>query len=202
MVTLAIASAMADRVLGAAPINPTVNWSDPMARRVTSASVAMGYRMIRHWPSLVARLGAVAARRLSRPKPTIRIDDAFHASDLVGPPPGTEPDVADIHWRMMGQCTRQTLMPELLWAGGDWGFDPYAIPVPLDFFCGVYDAQAPFALTLADRNPDARFHYFSYGHHGYSHPEARRRLLDTVAGYFGDRAVVDRPAPSDRQDVG
>src|SRR3546814_11895962 len=63
------------------------------------------------------------------------------------------------------------LMPELAWASSDWGFDYYSMPVPLDFFCGVHDAQAPFALVLADRNPDARFHSFSFGHYGFSHPD-------------------------------
>ncbi len=66
----------------------------------------------------------------------------------------------------------------------DWGFDHYAIPVRLDFFCGVHDAQAPFALVLADRNPQASFQHFSYGHYGFSHPDARRRIFETIAGYF------------------
>lgn len=60
---------------------------------------------------------------------------------------------------------------------------PDAPVVRLDIFCGAHDAQAPFALVLADRNPAARFHHFSFGHLGYSHPDARRRIIATVAGY-------------------
>jgi hypothetical protein len=86
---------------------------------------------------------------------------------------------------MIAQSNKQALIPELAWAGSDWGVDLYTIPVPLDFYCGVHDAQAPFALVLADHNRDARFHYFSYGHHGYAHPDARRRIFDRIAGYFG-----------------
>jgi pimeloyl-ACP methyl ester carboxylesterase len=60
MVTLAVAATMADRVLGAVPINPTVAWHDPIARRVTAGSVAMAYRLMRYWPSF---MGTVAAAR-------------------------------------------------------------------------------------------------------------------------------------------
>src|SRR3546814_20100013 len=81
------------------------------------------------------------------------------------------------------------LMPELAWASSDWGFDYYSMPVPLDFFCGVHDAQAPFALVLAARKLDARFHYFSFGHHGFPHPDARCRILVPVSGYFDFREV-------------
>jgi pimeloyl-ACP methyl ester carboxylesterase len=186
MVTLAVAKTMHDRVLGAVPINPTVPWFDPMARRVSPAGIGWAYRMMKIAPRLLrwmAKHGVAHARRTwleSR-------DDtaAFHPRQLMGPPPGTEPDVAELQWKVTLQSReRGGLVPELAWASSEWGFDFYSIPVPLDFFCGVYDAQAPFALVLSNRNPDARFHSFSYGHNAFSHPDARRRIFDRIASYF------------------
>lgn len=186
MVTMAIASAMADRVVGAVPINPTVPWFDPMARRVSPKSVAWAYQLMKHWPWMLIRLAVNAGPRLRRKKVAAsRAGRVYDPLGLVGPPPGTEADVGEIHWQFMARSSAQALRPELQWATSDWGFDHYAIPGRLDFFCGVYDAQAPFALLLADRNANARFHYFPFGHNGFSHPDARQRIFDTVAGYFG-----------------
>ncbi|HVT36728.1 MAG TPA: alpha/beta hydrolase [Nevskiaceae bacterium] len=186
LVTMAVAATMPDRILGAMPINPTVPWFDPVARTVSSKAVAWGYRLMKWWPALLIRaapLGVAHARR--RRSEAGEGNGMFDPRDLAGPPPGTEPDIAELHWQVMEQSPKHaSLMPELVWASSNWGFDYYSIPVPLDFFCGVHDAQAPFALVLADRNPDARFHYFSFGHHGYSHPDARRRIFDQVASYF------------------
>jgi hypothetical protein len=106
--------------------------------------------------------------------------------EQFGPPPGTEEDVGEILYGVLSQVNSRSIRPELKWATRNWGFDYYNIPVQLDFFCGVRDAQAPFALVLADRNPKARFHYFSYGHHGFAHPAARRRIIDSIASYFAN----------------
>lgn len=187
MMTLAVAATMRSRVLGGVPINPTLPWFDPLARSVASRGAAIGYRMMTYLPRVVTRLAANSADRVRRQKAeTPRREGAYNPVDLLGPPPGIEADVAEIQWRTMDRTDRQALLAELAWATVDWGFDYYAIPVRLDFFCGVYDAQAPFALVLADRNPDARFHHFAYGHNGFSHPDARRRIVATVAGYFGN----------------
>lgn len=187
LVALAVAAGMAPRVLGAVPINPTVPWFDPLARSVTSGSAAIAYRLMKYWPGLLvmAAAGSIGAARREKAKAG-QGGKGFNRLDLVGPPPGTEADVGEFQWRVMEQPTEKpALMSELRWAASDWGFDYYSIPTALDFYCGAYDAQAPFALVLADRNPDARFHYFSYGHHGFSHPDARRRIFDRVSGCFG-----------------
>lgn len=185
MMTLVVASAMAARVVGAVPINPTIPWFDPAARRVTSKGAGIGYRLMKRAPRVLVGVTRIAVRRFHTPKPAAqRAAGEFRPEDLVGPPPGTEPDVAAIHWEIMTHFSREGLLAELKWASGNWDADIYAIPVPLDFYCGAHDAQAPFALMLADRNPDARFHYFRYGHHGFSHPDARRRIFATIAGYF------------------
>ena len=190
MVTMAVAATMPTRVRVAVPINPTVPWFDPVARTVSSSAAAVGYRLLKYAPALVARIDekAAARRQRERSEPA----PGSSSSELVGPPPGTEPDIADLHRRIDAErAGKQALLAELKWATSDWGFDHYSIPAPLDFFCGVRDAQAPFALVLADRNPDARFHYFSYGHNGYSHPDARRRILDVVSGSL-DSSTEDR----------
>jgi pimeloyl-ACP methyl ester carboxylesterase len=186
MVTLAMAAAMASRVIGAIPINPTVPWFDPLARGVTPGSVAIAYRMMKYCPALLIAAAslAVSAQRKDKAKAAPR-REGFNRQDLWGPPPGTEPDVADFQRRVMAEApTKQALPGELKWAASNWGVDLYSIPTRLDFYCGVFDAQAPFALVLADLNPDARFHYFSYGHLAFSHPDARRRIFDRVSGYF------------------
>ncbi len=186
MVTLAVAATMSDRVLGAVPINPTVPWFDPIARSVSSSSVAWGYRAMKYIPWMLPTLAKMSVSRMHTLKSQAHGDAGrFNRLDLLGPPPGTEPDVADLQWRVMLSSEKKALTPELKWASSDWGFDYYAIPVPLDFYCGVHDAQAPFALVLADHNPDARFHYFSYGHNAFSHPDARRRFFETLSRYFG-----------------
>jgi pimeloyl-ACP methyl ester carboxylesterase len=186
LTAMALAATMSDRIVGAAPINPTVPWFDPVARRVTSASAAWGYRIITRMPRLVAAIDAKVAARTGEQQPRPRPGaDGLDPRDLVVPPAGAEPDIVDLHLRVMAErAGRDALVAELEWARRDWGFDHYAIPAPLDFHCGVHDAQAPFALVLADRNPDARFHHFSFGHSGFSHPDARRRIVATVAGYF------------------
>lgn len=185
LVTMAVAATMADCVVGAVPINPTVPWFDAMARSVSPASVGWAYRVMKWWPSALIRLAEGSAPRVRKLKEARPKTAGFDRVDLYGPPPGTEADVAEFHWRVIERSsTREALTPELQWSASDWSFDYYSIPVRLDFFCGAYDAQAPFALVLADRNPDARFHYFSYGHTAYSHPDARRRIFDLVSGYF------------------
>lgn len=187
LVAMAMAAALPGRVRGAAPINPTLPWFDPVARSVSPAAAAIGYRLMRVAPRLVARVDAktAAARDAGRSgRRRARGDE----NPLLGPPPGVEPDVGDFHERVMAtRAGRPALLAELAWARGPWGFDHYAIGAPLDFFCGVHDVQAPFALVLADRNPDARFHSFSFGHNGFSHPDARRRIVEVVAGHL-DRA--------------
>lgn len=185
MVTMAVAATMAPRVVGAVPINPTVPWFDPQARSVSPRSAAIAYRLMKYWPGLLVKMAAGSAGRLRRQRDEAPQSEGFSHLDLLGPPPGIEPDVGAFQWRVMEQpAGKKALLSELKWAASDWGFDHYAIPTTLDFYCGAYDAQAPFALVLADRNPDARFHYFSYGHLAFSHPDARRRIMDRVAGYF------------------
>jgi pimeloyl-ACP methyl ester carboxylesterase len=185
MMTLVIAAAMADRVIGAVPINPTVPWFDPLARRVSSRTVAWGYRAMKYIPWALPGLARKSIARIRQLKAAYVPDPRrFQPLDLMGPPPGIEADVAELQWRVMERSQKHALLAELKWAVTDWGVDYYAIPVPLDFFCGAYDSQAPFALVLADRNSDARFHCFSYGHTAFSLPDARRRIVDTIARYF------------------
>jgi pimeloyl-ACP methyl ester carboxylesterase len=190
LMALALAATLPDRVRGAVPINPTLPWFDPVARRVSSSAIAWGYRLLTRAPRLVAAFDGLAAARVARDRPTARPGaDGSDPRDLVVPPAGIEPDVADLQLRVMAErAGKDALVAELALAR-DWGFDHYAVPTPLDFYCGVHDGQAPFALVLADRNPDARFHHFSFGHAGYSHPDARRRIVRTVAGYFEGRTA-------------
>ncbi len=186
MTTLAVAATMSTRVVGAVPINPTVPWFDAVARSVTCSTAAWAYRLMKSWPGLLAAAAGQSSNRWRKLRAEAdQNEGGFKPIELIGPPPGTEADVAELHWRMMDdRASKEALRAELQWAAADWEFDYYSIPVALDFFCGVHDAQAPFALVLSDRNPDARFHSFSYGHHGFSHPDARRRMFDTIAGYF------------------
>lgn len=182
MVTMAVAATMPERVRGGVPINPTVPWFDRTARTVTSSTAAIGYRLIAHAPRFLATIDAKAAAR--RRRDAERGAVPAPGDGMSGPPPGTEPDIAELHRHFIAQrAGREGLLAELKWASSDWGFDFFDIPVPLDFFCGVLDAQAPFALVLADRNPDARFHHFPFGHHGFSHPDARRRIVEVVSGF-------------------
>ncbi|MES2488371.1 MAG: alpha/beta hydrolase [Pseudomonadota bacterium] len=185
LMTIVVAATMSSRVVGAVPINPTVPWFDPVARSVTSGIAAWGYRLMKRWPTLLVSAAAGSGKKIrAKRSAAVQQHSGFNHLDLLGPGPGTEPDIAEIHWRFMSHHNKPALMDELAFATKPWGCDYYTIPVPLDFFCGVYDSQAPFALVLADRNPDARFHYFSYGHHGFSHPDARRRIFDMIASYF------------------
>ncbi len=183
---MAVAATMAARVLGAVPINPTIPWFDPLARSVSSREAAMGYRLLKYLPWVLPLLVAGSTDRARKLKSNAPPNDGgFNKADLIGPPPGTEQDIEAFQWRVMERSNnKQALLSDIQWATADWGFDYYAIAAKLDLFCGAYDAQAPFALVLADRNPDARFHYFPFGHSGYSHPDARHRIFDTISGYF------------------
>jgi pimeloyl-ACP methyl ester carboxylesterase len=184
LVTMAVAATIPDRIIGAVPVNPTLPWFDPVARQVSSRSAATGYRLIRYAPRLVAALERYSTARTRRSTSAPDADGPGARMDPAGPPPGIEHDVGEFHRRVLTErAGRQALLAEMRWASATWGFDHYSIPVPLDIFCGAHDAQAPFALVLADRNPAARFHHFPFGHQGYSHPDARRRIIATVAGY-------------------
>lgn len=92
MMTLAIAATMADRVVGAVPINPTVPWFDPLARSVSPRSVAVAYRLMKHFPGLLVKAAAGSATRLRRQRAEAPPGEGFSRLDLLGPPPGIEPD--------------------------------------------------------------------------------------------------------------
>lgn len=188
--TLAIASGLSDRVIGAVPMNPTLPWYDPLARQVSAQSAAMGYWALKNVPWALAG----AARSSFRQYRKRRAAGAPSRPIDPGAPPGTEEDVAELFLKVAEGITSARLLPELAWAASDWGFDYYAIPTRLDFYCGVLDTQAPFALVLADRNPNAQFHYFSHGHHGFVHPAARQRIIQKIVSYFGGE---DHGAQSD-----
>lgn len=95
--------------------------------------------MMTYLPRAVARLAANSADRVRRQKAeTPRREGEYNRVDLLGPPPGIEADVTGIQWRTMDRSDRRALLAELAWATADWGFDHYAISVPLDFYCGVY----------------------------------------------------------------
>jgi pimeloyl-ACP methyl ester carboxylesterase len=182
MFSMAAAAALPGRVSGAVPINPTLPWFDPQARRVSSRAAGLGYWLIKNAPSLVAAMTSRSDAKLSQPPE--KAGAPIPAKDVVGPPPGTESEIADLQRRTMRErVDKPALYAELTWATHDWGFDYYTIPVRLDFFCGEHDVQGPFARVLAERNPDAAFHEFAYGHSGFSHPDARRRIVDVVAEY-------------------
>lgn len=186
MVTMAVAGTMPTRVIGAVPINPTLPWFDPWARRVSPRGSGLGYGLIKHVPRLVAFMVSRDASKAAGPIPKAGQPGATPSRrDLTGPPPGTEADIAQLFHQVVLQRDYPRVKAELQWATSDWGFNHYTIPVPLDFFCGVYDTQAPFALVLADRNPNARFQSFSFGHLGFMHPDARRAILDRISSYFG-----------------
>lgn len=178
--TLAIASGLSDRLVGAVPINPTLPWYDPLARQVSSRGAAFGYWALKNvpWALPAGARAAVANYR------KLRASGVQPPATGFGPPPGTEDDVAELFLKVVEGVNSARLGPELKWASSNWGFDLYNIPTRLDFFCGVLDLQAPFALLLADRNPDARFHYFSHGHYGFMHPAARLRIVQKVSSYF------------------
>lgn len=185
MVTMAIASRLSSRIIGAVPINPTLPWFDPLARLVSPRTAALAYWMLKHAPWVFGFGAKKTLARIRRIKSQpYQMTPTVTSPELAGPPPGTEEDVGEILWRLLAEAGPARLKPELKWATTDWGFDYYNIPVPLDFFCGVRDVQAPFALVLADRNPNARFHYAPYGHHGFALPATRRRIVDLVAGYY------------------
>lgn len=185
LVTMAIAATMPSRVIGAIPINPTLPWFDPMARRVSSRNAVIAYRLMKYGRWLMIRATLAHSRKPRPPqREQRRRTGRFDPQDLVGPPPGTELDIGELVWRCLRHGSKTALEAELRWAADDWGFDYYSIPVPLDFFCGVHDVQAPFALVLSDTNKDARFHPFSFGHIGFAHPNARARIFDRLRGYF------------------
>lgn len=182
MFSLATAATLRDRVAGAAPINPTLPWFDQGARRVSRRGTGLGYWVLKNAPSLAYSMTVRSDAKLSQPPQ--QPEKPIPAKSVVGPPPGTEPDIADLQRRTVRErVDKPALLAELKWATDDWGFDYYAIPVRLDLFCGEHDTAGPFARVLAERNPSAAFHEFAYGHSGFSHPDARRRIVEIVSAY-------------------
>src|SRR5215831_12205282 len=104
MVTLAIASRLSARILGAVPINPTLPWFDPLARLVSSRAVGFGYWTLKYapWAFGLGLQKTVAKYRRIKSAP-YTMTPTLNSPELFGPPPGTEEDVGEILWKVLMQ---------------------------------------------------------------------------------------------------
>src|SRR3546814_10726269 len=82
------------------------------------------------WPSLLVKMAPHGVAHARRSRSAAGQDNGeFHPRNLSGPPPGTEQDVAELHWWIMEQSPKRAalaLILELAWASSDWGFDYYS----------------------------------------------------------------------------
>lgn len=185
---LAVAHALADRVIVAIPMNSLVPiaWDPTLA---VDAHPSERFPLLaRKAPPLLRALLSVWGLLL-RPKSL----NPARWGRLLGLPPGDRALLADPPtWRLVSSAIRegtrqdrQIAMRELtlLYDRSGWGFDPYSLSVPVVPFLGEHVGGAEFArrIVAGCRADGARIERFPGGHMGTTAPEVPERVVAVVA---------------------
>ena len=177
MYTMAVASALPDRVLRAVPYNSSTPIADKAARAAAGRKTALSYAvMVRKSGSLDDLLtkppGRVAAFLAKR---------ADHDAHLQ-----LDPTIAAAHAANLAEAARQPrngyLQTEVRHCTQPWGFDHRAVEVPVAVVSGAKDAGLRYARVWATELPDGRFVEVPGGHGGMAAPVVSRRLVELLAG--------------------
>jgi pimeloyl-ACP methyl ester carboxylesterase len=177
MYTMAVASALPDRVLRAVPYNSSTPIADPGARAASSRRARMSYAyMVRRSDKLDDMTskppGRLAAFLNKRSNPDLHLLD--------------DPVIAAAHAANMAEAMRQPrngyLRQEIAHCTQPWGFDHRAVRVPVAVVSGDKDGGLPYAKVWAQELPDGRLVVVPGGHGGMAAPQVSRRLVELLAG--------------------
>lgn len=160
--TMAVALALPDRVIGAAPVNSTVPLYDPAVWPLVPWSLKAVMLVFRMFPRLFVPLNRMAVKT--------RKDQLF--------PKAAEPHVTQIYLDNLETVTQETMLPEIGYMNRRWDFDHRAIRCPVRILYGVEDLGTCYGPRWAAELPDAQFVAIPDGHLPIA-PEARRILVST-----------------------
>jgi pimeloyl-ACP methyl ester carboxylesterase len=161
--TMAIAYALPERVIGAAPINATSPISDPAVRRMapTSLKVAMLAMKYMTWLLMPSMRSSVKSDRFATTLPA-----------------DTEPEIAQLYMDNLSRNQSESIAMECAIASRHWGFDHRAIRCPVRIIYGESDSSRYLGDTWARELRDGR-HITIPGGHNPIAPAARRILAAT-----------------------
>jgi pimeloyl-ACP methyl ester carboxylesterase len=175
--TMAVASALPERVLRAVPYNPSSPVADPAARATLSRKARLSYSVMAR---KVDRLDDMLTKKRGRLTTALarRTDPDAHLLD--------DPAVAAAHATNLAEALRQPrngyLQTEVRHCTGAWGFDHRAVPVPVVLVSGEKDAGLGYARVWARELPQGRLVVVPGGHGGMPAPAVSRRLAELLAG--------------------
>lgn len=168
--TMAVAYALPERVVGAAPINATSPIKDPAVRRMAPRTL---------------RTAMLAVDYLGWAMPAVvrsSIRSGRYAANL---PAGTEPEVAEVFLRSAAQIDRDSFSMECRIATRPWGFDHRAVRCPVRILYGEDDTSRYLGDTWARELRDGQHITFPGGHLPLM-PAARRILAATWQSLLND----------------
>ena len=177
MYTMAVASALPDRVVRAVPYNSSTPVADDAARAALSRTARTSYTlMLRKIDALDDMLTKKRGRfmtALAR-----RSNPDAHLLD--------DPAIAAAHAANTAEARRQPrngyLQTEIRHCTSPWGFDHRAVTVPVAVVSGEKDAGLGYARVWADELPHGRLVLVPGGHGGMPAPAVSRRLAELLAG--------------------
>ena len=177
MYTMAVASALPDRVVRAVPYNSSTPIADPGARAASPRKTRLQYAfMVRRADRLddlmIKPPGRFAAFVNKRANPDAHLLD--------------DPVIAAAHTANVAEALRQPrngyLQQEIAHCTQPWGFDHRAVSVPVAVVSGEKDAGLPYAKVWAQELPHGRLVVVPGGHGGMAAPQVSRRLVELLAG--------------------
>ena len=185
MYTMAVASALPDRVLRAVPYNSSTPIADPDARAALSRKARLSYAFMQRradkLDDMMTRQRGRIATALAR-----RADPDAHLLD--------DPAIAAAHQANVAEALRQPrngyLQTEIRHCTSPWGFDHRAVPVPVWVVSGEKDAGLGYARVWARELPQGQLVVVPGGHGGMPAPSVARRLAALLAGSGGRPGVA------------
>ena len=177
MYTMAVASALPERVVRAVPYNSSTPVADPAARAALSRTGRFSYRALAQradkLEDMVTRKRGRLATALER-----RMNPDAHLLD--------DPGIRAAHEATLAEARRQPgngyLQQEIQHCTSPWGFDHRAVSVPVAIVSGEKDAGLPYARVWAQELPRGRLVTVPGGHGGMAAPVVSRRLAELLAG--------------------
>lgn len=179
---LALAFAMPDRVTHAVVINSGASTEDEEVLAQVANQDRRTWELARNHPKLFrstvsrvmsrppGRLTVMLGKKLLPPEDLALLEDPVLYAQM-------ERNGVEAR-RQPGRRFDEAL---LIW-GRDWGFDPYAVDVPLSVWTGKVDQFHAFAVKLAKVASDATLHEFPGGHAGFMTPELMEQIARAMKG--------------------
>jgi pimeloyl-ACP methyl ester carboxylesterase len=167
--TMAVAYALPERIIGAAPINATSPIADPAVRRMAPRSLKSAMWSMKYMPWL-APWSVRSALKSGR------------YATLI--PAATEPEIAQLFIDSMSHIEKESYALELDLGSRYWGFDHRAVRCPVRILYGENDSSRYLGDTWARELPNGQHITIPDGHLPLA-PATRRILASTWASLSG-----------------